>query len=144
MRNFLLLSLSLFFISTATAGTLDYKIENGKFRTSEGIIPDGCFAQLITELNGDNTVAAVFINRTGLRGCIAANIPYPGGDESAVSYEIVKELDDNKFNIKVCESVQGSMGTSCDNITIQFRNRSYKTPENFKTVVSVEKVGEWE
>ncbi len=66
----------------------DYSISDGKFYTSNGEIPVGCIAQLMTELNGDNSVASVYLNKNTLRGCIDANIPYPGGNEKEVSYTI--------------------------------------------------------
>ena len=76
------------FINNLSAEDLDYKIVEGLFVTSEGQIPPACFGQLMTELNGDDTVAAIFVTRTWLRGCIDANIPYPGGDEKSISYTI--------------------------------------------------------
>ena len=56
-------------------------IQNGQFVTREGLIPAGCFAQLITEMNGDNSIASEFIYQAYLRGCMDANYLYPGGDE---------------------------------------------------------------
>ena len=35
---------------------LDYKVVDGKFATSKDKIPAGCLAQLMTQLNGDNSV----------------------------------------------------------------------------------------
>jgi hypothetical protein len=52
------------------------KGDNPQFFTAEGKVPPDCFAQLMTELNGDDIIASVFLNRTGLRGYIASNIPY--------------------------------------------------------------------
>ncbi|MGC9491340.1 hypothetical protein ACP45A_01465, partial [Vibrio genomosp. F10] len=49
---------------------LDYYVDNGKFFTSEGEIPKDCFGQLITEQNGDNSIASIFISRASLRGCL--------------------------------------------------------------------------
>ena len=66
--------------------TREYSVKQGKFQTSNEIIPPGCFAQLMTELNGDDSVAAVFLNRTQMRGCIDANYTYPGGDEEKIDY----------------------------------------------------------
>ena len=40
---------------------LDYTIENMRFFTSQGKIPNGCFGQLQTDLNGDNSVAAILL-----------------------------------------------------------------------------------
>ena len=140
----ILLMITLFFSNTLLAEKLDYHIENGKFKTSEGIIPNGCIAQLMTELNGDNSVAAIFINRNSLRGCIASNFPYPGGDENQINYEIVNNIGSDKYNLKVCAHIpEGSIGKSCDQITVQFVNRLYQTPERSLQVLSLEKIGEW-
>lgn len=116
---------------------------NGKFVTSEGLIPTGCFAQLITELNGDNTTASVFIHRARLRGCMNANDTYPGGDESAVSYSIEKSFNNNLFGIRVCKVTGGSMGSTCDNILIDFSSRTYITKNGVKSVLTLNKVGDW-
>jgi hypothetical protein len=135
----------LLFSTSVYAGDLDYWIKNGKFVTSEGEIPDGCLGQLLIELNGDDTVAAIFINRTVLRGCIAANLPYPGGDETKISYTIEKELGNHEYELTVCESVSGSMGSSCSNILVKFANRNYATKGGeVKQVLSLEKMGEWQ
>ncbi len=125
------------------ANALDYRIEQGQFVTSQGVIPAGCFGQLQTDLNGDNSVAAIYINRNTLRGCIDANFPFPGGDEAKISYKIVSEGKPNQFNLEVCESVDGSLGASCHKIIIEFVNRAYITPSKTLSVLSVEKIGEW-
>ena len=124
-------------------GELDYKIADGQFSTSEGLIPSGCFGQLMTELNGDNSVAAIFVNRASLRGCIASNYPYPGGDEDEITYEIIEQKDNHIFKLRVCQVVGGSMGLSCGYISIQFKNRDYKMPDKLIRVLSLEKIGEW-
>ena len=135
---------SMLLSSSLQSEQLDYSIKHGQFFTSEGQIPNGCFGQLMTELNGDNTVAAVFINRNSLRGCISANIPYPGGNEEEISYEIAGTHENQRYDLNVCESIpEGSMGQSCDRITVQFVNRIYFTPEQSLTVLTLEKVGEW-
>ena len=121
----------------------DYGITGMKFFTSEGEIPNGCFGQLMTELNGDNSVAAIFINRASLRGCIAANLPYPGGAEEDISYTINEALDDHVYRLTVCQVVHGSMGSSCDRILVKFVNRDYALGENITKVLSLEKIGEW-
>jgi len=143
MKRTLLLALLLVVISSAGVNSLDFEIIDGKFHTSEGIIPNGCFGQLMTELNGDNSVAAIYINRANLRGCIAANFSYPGGNEDHISYEIDKYLGNNKYNLKVCTIVEGSLGRSCSRIIVQFKNREYTTPDGVKQVLSLEKLGEW-
>ena len=123
---------------------LDYSISDGKFYTSEGEIPVGCFAQLMAHLNGDNSVASIFLNNNTMRGCIDANIPYPGGNEEEVSYTIEKELDKHQYRLKVCQKVDGSMGGYCDKIILQFSNRDYeKQGFNIKNVLVLDKLGEW-
>jgi hypothetical protein len=128
----------------AYAGELDYQITEGQFSTAEGLVPAGCFGQLMTELNGDNTVASVFLNRASLRGCIASNSSYPGGNKDEITYNIVAKGNDHQFKLRVCQVVQGSMKSSCDNILVQFINRSYMMPDKVKKdVLSLEKIGEW-
>ena len=127
-----------------TDNEFDYGISGMKFFTSEGEIPNGCFGQLMTESNGDNTVAAIFLNRASLRGgCIAANSPYPGGAEEDISYSINEALDDHVYRLTVCQVVHGSMGASCDRILVKFVNRDYVLGENRIKVLSMEKIGEW-
>ena len=41
----------------------EYFVKQGQFQTKEELIPPGCFAQLMTELNGDDSVAAVFFKQ---------------------------------------------------------------------------------
>jgi len=135
--------MTLIFSTIALSGAQDYNVIEGEFVTSEGIIPNGCFGQLITELNGDNSVAAIFINRASLRGCIAANSPYPSGNEDEISYEIVESLDNNTYKLKVCQVVHGSMRSTCDNILVQFVIRKYQKPDEVVEVLSLEKIGEW-
>lgn len=127
----------------STVKELDYGIKGNRFFTSEGEIPNGCFGQLMTELNGDNSVAAIFINRAELRGCIDANFPYPGGVEEEVTYEINKALAGDAYQLTVCQEVHGSMGESCDKIVVRFVNRDYTIGEDVKKVLSLGKIGEW-
>jgi hypothetical protein len=150
-RNFIPvhIAISILFVTTLVipsisfAEKLDYVMKEGKFFTSEGEIPAGCIAQLRTELNGDNSVAAVYLNRASLRGCIDANSPYPGGNEDGISYHVDGLAGENTYRITVCESIDGSMGSYCDNILIRFANRPYATPEGSLNVLSLEKLGEW-
>ena len=121
---------------------LDYSIEKGQFKTSQGLIPAGCFGQLRTQLNGDNIVASIYINDADLRGCINSNNPYPVGDASRVSYEIIETMGDDAFKIRVCEAVDGSMGDSCGHILVRFTMRPYITPAGKTEVLSLEKLGE--
>jgi len=149
---FLLLSLSLIACSEKES-ELDYSINNGKFYTSEGEIPIGCFVQLMTEINGDNSVASIYLNRNSMRGCIDANFPDPsaygqsfleGSYEEEITYTIEKKLDNNQYRLKVCRIVEGSLGSYCDKIIVQFSNRDYvKEGFDLKNVLVLDKLGEW-
>ena len=77
------------------------------------------------------------------RGCIAANFPYPGGDETRVSYTVNEALANDTFRLTVCQTVDGSLRTSCDRILVRFVNRPYRTGDNTTNVLSLEKLGEW-
>ncbi|MEM5550963.1 hypothetical protein HJP15_14945 [Pseudoalteromonas sp. NEC-BIFX-2020_002] len=122
----------------------DYAIKHNQFVSNNEPIPAGCFAQLMTNLNGDNTTAAVFIESANLRGCNAANYPYPGGDETLITYSIEKILPAHSYQLKVCErSTEGSMSGSCDNVLVKFTHLDYQLPNSTKQVLSVIKLGEW-
>ena len=141
----LLLSLGLIACSEKEP-ELDYSISDGKFYTSEGEIPIGCFAQLMGELNGDNSVASIYLNRNSRRGCIIANVPYPGGNEEELMlYTIEENLDNHQYKLKICQLVDGSMGSYCDKIIVQFSNRDYvKAGFDLKNVLVLDKLGEWD
>lgn len=117
-------------------------VEEGKFVTSMGTIPAGCIAQLKTDLNGDNTVAAVFLESASFRGCLRANFPYPGGDPSAVGYTVGEWLAHQTYSVEVCEATGGSMGKYCDSIVVRFSQRPYQIGVHAKTVLSMEKLGD--
>ena len=119
-------------------------VKRGQFQTSEGVIPPGCFAQLITEMNGDNSIASVFIHRANLRGCMNANYPYPGGDENKVRYSVEERIHPNLFGIKVCVISDGSMGGTCDELLVDFSYRNYVTEKGVRPVLTLNKVGEWQ
>lgn len=118
-------------------------VQGGQFVTREGVIPAGCFAQLITEMNGDNSVASVFIHSASLRGCMDANYPYPGGDEDKVRYSIEEEVNPNLFALKVCVTAEGSMGGTCGKILVDFNYRNYLIDSGVRTVLTLNKIGEW-
>lgn len=120
-----------------------YTVGDGQFSTKEGKVPPACLGQLITEYNGDDTVAAIFLNRSNIRGCIASNIPYPGGDENAVSYTIKKSYPGDKFHVEICQNTGGNMGPNCGNVEVQFVNRQYHRKGKSSNVLSLEKLGEW-
>ena len=115
------------------------KGDNPQFFTSEEKVPSGCFAQLMTELNGDDLIASVFLNRTGLRGCIASNIPYP---EENTKYQILDDMGDDNWTVRVCQSIGGSMGSSCSKILVHFENREYQANNKQIKALSVNKLGE--
>jgi len=77
-------------------------LKDGVFNFSQGQITNGCFGQLMIEINGDNSVAAIYIKRNSLRGCISANYSYPGGLEGDITYSVNEEFADNVFRIIVC------------------------------------------
>jgi hypothetical protein len=143
VRKSIVIVLGLFWSMATCAQELDYRIDDGRFLTSEGDIPNGCFGQLMTELNGDNSVASIFVNRASLRGCIAANYPYPGGVEGEVSYSVEQELGNDEYKLRVCQVVHGSMGSTCDHIMVKFLNRNYMSKDETIKVLSLEKIGEW-
>ena len=125
-----------------------YQLVDGKFYTDEGEVPAGCFGQLMTELNGDNVIAAVYLNRPELRGCITANFPYPTHEEdwvTQITYTVIETLPHDTFRIKVCQEwEQGTLRVTCDGLYVQFKNRSYRLESGqIKNVLSLEKTGEW-
>ena len=124
------------------AQTNDITLLNNQFSIEEQSVPNGCFAQLMTQLNGDNIVRSIFLTSPSLRGCIDANDPYPSGDESKVSVEVT-EKDDSIYYVKVCERLDGSLGKTCDQIIIQFETSKYLTSDKANHVLSVTKLGEW-
>ena len=123
---------------------LNYSVVNGQFFVNKEPIPPGCIAQLKTELNGDNSQATIYLERNSLRGCMTANMTYPGGKEEKVSYTIDEHSAKDTYFITVTESVDGSMGTSHNRIIVQFINKEYqlKTGEKIN-VLSLDKIGEW-
>ena len=124
------------------ASTQFYTIKSGKFFTDEGEVPLGCFSELMIQLNGDDIVAAVYLDRTVLRGCITSNKHVLDENEN-YRLSIEKEKENDVFWIRICESNSGSMRQSCDKLIIQFVKRRYLTPKGNKDVVSIEKLGEW-
>ena len=103
----------------------DYYISGGEFYTPSGVIPAECFANFMAELNGDNYIGSINVPL-----CRSADIPYAYGStdtkEGDIKYTIEKELKNNKYKIKVCQVVYGSMGGYCNEIVIQFNTRNFK------------------
>lgn len=124
--------------------TLNYSIEQGQFYVNGKQVPTGCIAQLKTELNGDNSQAVIYLDRTSLRGCMNSNIAYPGGNEEALSYTINDSLSNDTYKITVFEAVNGSLGVSADKIIVQFVKRDYLLEDGEKIyVLSLSKIGDW-
>lgn len=123
---------------------LNYSIEQNQFYVKGTPVPPGCIAQLKTELNGDNSQAVIYLDRTSLRGCLNANITFPGGREKDISYTINASLGNDIFKITVNESVDGSLGGYSDRIIVQFVNRKYLIKDGSEmNVLSLSKIGDW-
>ena len=100
-----------------------------------GFLPAECFGPLMSELNGDDITAAIFVTNPIGRGCMNANIPYPGNEDVRMSYEIVDQFATNfmgyqktdtyHYVVKVCQTVNGSMGSFCDSFQIRFSSMRY-------------------
>ena len=136
--------LSLALASQALSAELDYSLVDGKFSTSEGLVPSECFAPLMTELNGDNVTAAIYLNRNAMRGCISANISYLSDRGARISYTVEEALPDHRYRLTVCASVDGTMRVYCDRLVVKFVNRDYRLADgHLMEVLSLEKVGEW-
>ena len=129
-------------MSSSFASPKFYSVKDGKFFFDEGEIPLGCFSELMTQLNGDDVVAAVYLSRTTLRGCIDSNL-HSVDENKNYSLSIKKEKPNDVFWIRICESVDGSMGQYCNQLIIQFVKRRYLNSRGSKDVVSLEKLGEW-
>ncbi|MDG1351279.1 MAG: hypothetical protein P8P80_09315, partial [Crocinitomicaceae bacterium] len=123
---------------------LNYTIQKNQFYVKGTPVSPGCIAQLKTELNGDNSQAVIYLDRTSLRGCLNANITFPGGHEQDISYSINASLGNDMFKITVNEAVDGSLGGYSDKIVVQFVNRIYLLKDGSEIVVlSLSKVGDW-
>lgn len=128
---------------------IKYGVKDGQFFTNEGTVPAACFAEFIVEWNGDDVMAAVFLNRSEIRGCVASNMAI----RSEVSpdkypepyYDIYAARSDDTYFIKACRSyskIERSQ-PECSRPIIKFVNRDYISSSGMKKVLSVEKLGEW-
>ena len=83
----------------SSAAAQELTIENDQFVYGGQLIPAGCIAQLSPQLNGDQLIASVFLQRPSYRGCMAANFPYPQQEAGAKppTYEIVHKLTDSVY-----------------------------------------------
>ena len=103
-------------------------------------LSSACIANLRTELNGDNHIAAIYVTDANLRGCMRANIPGPENS----NYSVSASLPDNTYMLRVCESVQGSLRNSCDQIIVRFEEWTHHQPDGDGKVLVLKKIGEWE
>ena len=120
---------------------LDIKLIDNKFHTSEGEVPAGCFFNLAVEDNGDDLVRSVYLNRGYLRGCIDANITYPGKrDGYTFDYKIIKNTAMYEYDIQACMHYDARY-SDCDKFSIRFKNFDYRIDGVVKQVLGVEKIG---
>lgn len=123
--------------------TLNYKINNNQFYFNNQLIPVGCFAQLMTELNGDNVQAAIYLDRNSYRGCLTANIT-DSSNRKNINYIINEHLEEDTYKITIAEKVEGSLTKSIDKIIVQFVEKEYILANgNVKKVLSIDKKGDW-
>ncbi len=165
MRHFLLIGLLLnsvtlswaageasqpdYWVKTMPAEFLEGNQYRDQFVTSEGTIPAGCFAQLIPEINGDDVVASVYLNRTTVRGCIDSQIPYSELEGMPTRYRIEEFLGFDLWKLKVCvpsesAKTQGEWVPLCTKIVVQFNQRMFHSSDLKFPVLVLDKVGEWE
>ncbi len=141
ISGFLITFTLLIAISPAAAQSpISHAVVDGQFQVNGKAIPPGCLQRLMTGLNGDDVTAAVFLTRTDMRGCMAANVPSEIED---VIYEIIDNPAPSTYVVRVCEPVDGTMGRYCGSLLIAFKSRDYRKP-NGQTVrvLAVEKLGE--
>ena len=120
---------------------LDIKLIDNKFHTSEGEVPAGCFYNLAVELNGDDLVRSVYLNRGYLRGCINANIVYPGmQDATTFDYSVIKKTGKYEYDINACRTHEWPY-KNCNKFSIRFKNFDYRIDGVVKQVLGVEKIG---
>jgi len=120
---------------------LDIKLTDNKFHTSEGEVPAGCFYNLAVELNGDDLVRSVYLNRGYLRGCINANIVYPGmQDATTFDYSVIKKTGKYEYDINACRTHEWPY-KNCNKFSIRFKNFDYRIDGVVKQVLGVEKIG---
>ena len=118
-------------------------MNEGHLQTDRGAIPPACLARLMTRLNGDNVVAAIYLGRNSWRGCLDANDPFPQRQDSEISYQVLAQPSNHRYAIRVCQSVEGSLRQFCNNILIDVVNRSYQRADGgVIPVLSLEKIGD--
>ena len=128
----------------ATAESLNYKIVGGQFATSEDLVPAACIGKMMTRLNGDNFIAAIYLNRNSMRGCIDSNYAADSSLKERYTYKIQSETAPHTYNLVVCEKVEGSLGKSCEKMTVRFTSIPYISNKQTRIITALEKLGEWE
>lgn len=131
---------------SSEAITKKVKVIDGQFYVKEQLIPVGCIAQLMTELNGDNVQAAIYLERNSMRGCLDANFHYPVEERvDNMAYTIDQKLTNHTYKITIKEVYnEGTLGASVDKIIIQFIEKPYFFNDGTKNMVlAIEKIGEW-
>ena len=122
------------------------KVIDGQFYVKENAIPAGCIAQLITELNGDNIQALIYLERNSMRGCLNANYKYPNEETIGnMTYTINQKLPNHTYRITVKEAYnKGTLSANTDKIIIQFIEKPYLFKDGTKKMVlSIGKIGDW-
>ena len=129
-----------------TKTKLGYQIINNprdQFYFKGKLIPTGCFAQLMTELNGDNIQATIYLGRNSYRGCLTANLT-DTSNRVNIGYTINQHLANDTYKITLTEKIEGSLITSKDKIIVQFVKKEYILSDgNVKSVLSIDKKGDW-
>ena len=129
------------FGANTAENSLDIKLIDNQFHTSEGKVPAGCFYNLAVELNGDDLVRSVYLNRGYLRGCINADIVYPGmEDATTFDYSVIKKTGKYEYDINACRTHEWPY-KNCNKFSIRFKNFDYRIDGVVKQVLGVEKIG---
>ena len=109
--------------SAAPSVQTPISVQEQQLLLANKIIPAGCVAQLMTELNGDDVQGAVFLTDTAWRGCLRANVPF--NDTIQSKYRVINQVTEQDFTIRACQSVDGSMGHYCDSFSVTFEQWPY-------------------
>ena len=124
---------------------LNYSVVNGKVLFNQKEIPPACIAQLKTELNGDNSQAAIYLERNSSRACVDSKLPLPVGVSEDITYVINEDLGNDRYKLTVKEYIDGSTGGYSDHIIVQFTNKPYILKDGSTIYVLVlEKKGDWQ
>lgn len=129
--------LVLLVVTPVRADGMTVDIVDGQFQVEGAPIPSRCFQRLMTDLNGDDVTRSVFLTRSSVRGCIDSNDP-----GSTITYTITSIDDDDVFEVRICERVEGSMGASCSDVFVRFQIYPYQLGDDIKDVLVMDKLGE--